>query len=75
MTLKSYLNFYELLHSSNSTRTQKREFGLLHASLKDRPVQQLLKWTEKFSVQLSKPLLSEVLSSYLYGIRKSSRII
>ncbi len=68
MNLKSYLNLYALLKSSNSTRSQRREFGLSHSNLKEKPEEQLLKWTDKFKHQLPKPLLSEVLSSYLYGI-------
>ncbi len=68
MNLRSYLDFYEVLESDNTTRNERRTFGLQHASLKDKPLEQLLLWTEKQKTTVKRPLLSETLTSYLYGI-------
>ena len=68
MNLKSYLNLYQLLEVDTSSKEERRIFGLFDESLKNRPIEQLLKWVEVHDSKLKKPLLSEVFSSYLYGI-------
>jgi len=68
MNLKSYLDLYELLECDNSSRSERRTFGLSHPELKNSPLEQLLKWTEASKDKLKKPLLSETLTSYLYGM-------
>ena len=68
MNLKSYLDLYELLQSDRSTREENRAFGLAHAVLKNRPIEQLLAWVNEHKAKLKKPLLSETFSSYLYGV-------
>jgi len=68
MNLKSYLNLYQLLEVDTSTKEERRHFGLLDESFKNRPIEQLLKWVEMHYSKLKKPLLSETFSSYLYGI-------
>ena len=68
MNLKSYLDLYEVLQSDNTSRDEKRTFGLSHTELKNRPAEQLLKWTELSKQKLKRPLLSDTLTSYLYGI-------
>ena len=68
MKLTAYLDLYELLQRDSSTRSERRTFGLSHTELKQHPIEQLSKWTSQKKVSLKKPLLSETLSSYLYGI-------
>lgn len=68
MNIKSYLNLYELLECSISSREENRAFGLTHVLLKNKPVQQLLVWAEEHSSKLKKPYLSDTFSTYLYGI-------
>lgn len=68
MHLKSYLNLYALLENDTSTREERRAFGLVHASIKQKPLAQLSAWTDARSKYLKKPLLSETVSSYLYMV-------
>ncbi len=68
MNLASYLDLYEVLESDNSTRNERRTFGLSHPELKEDPAEQLLAWTNRQKVKLKRPLLSETLSSYLYWV-------
>ena len=68
MNLKAYLDLYEVLQHDRSTREERRNFGLSSPELSKQPLQQLLKWASEKRVTLKKPLLSETLSSYLYGI-------
>ena len=68
MNLKSYLDLYEVMEQDRSTRNERRSFGLSHSELQKQPTTQLLKWTQEKSASLKRPLLSETLSSYLYGV-------
>jgi len=68
MQLKDYLDLYTLLEKDISSRNERRSFGLSHAALKENPSAQLLAWIEEKRITLKKPLLSETLSAYLYGI-------
>lgn len=68
MNLKSYLDLYELLENNDTTREENRAFGLSHVLLKNKPIDQLLTWTEAHKNKLTRPLLSETFSSYLYGV-------
>jgi len=68
MDLKSYLTLYELLNCDTSTREVRRAFGLSYAMLKDKPIEQLLVWSDENRYKLKKPLLSENFSVYLYGV-------
>lgn len=71
MNFKSYLNLYELLQDDTSSREERRAFGLSHIMVKNRPLEQLCVWTDTYKNRLKKPLLSEIFSSYLYGITLS----
>ena len=75
MDLKSYLNLYELLAIDKSTVEEHRAFGLTQASLKSKPVEQLLIWTKEHVSKLSLPLMSEKIATYLYGITFALSII
>lgn len=75
MNLKSYLDLYALLGSDNSSRSERRTFGLSHSGLKNSPVEQLLKWTDVSRHSLKRPLLSETLTTYLYGITLTLTVI
>jgi len=68
MNIKSYINLYELLKINPSTREENRAFGITHVMLKNRPIGQLLTWIEEHKHKLTKPLLSERFSSYLYRV-------
>ena len=75
MNLASYLDLYELLKYDSSSREEHRAFGLENASQKEKPEAQLLKWTEVHRTKLKKPLLSETLQRYLYGITLTLSIL
>lgn len=66
MNLTTYLDIYALLEANPSSREENRAFGITHVMIKNKPVQQLLAWTEAHKSTLKKPLLSEMFSSYLY---------
>ena len=68
MNLKSYLDLFEVLQNKYVTHKEKRAFGLSHGSLKNQPNTQLLAWCNIHSINIQRPLLSTVLSTYLYGI-------
>lgn len=68
MNLKSYLNLYQLLEVDTSTKEERRAFGLSQVLLKSKPLEQLLTWLTLHKSKLTKPLLSNTFSSYLYGI-------
>ncbi|SFZ97632.1 hypothetical protein MNB_SV-5-596 [hydrothermal vent metagenome] len=75
MNLKNYLDFYAVLNSDNSTREERRSFGLSSVELKDKPQEQLIKWTDKYIGKLKKPLISDRVNSYLYGVTLTFTII
>ena len=68
MNMKPYVNLYELLEVSPSTREENRAFGLTQVMLKNKPIEQLLVWVEEHKHRLKRPLLSETFSSYLYRV-------
>ena len=68
MTIKSYLNLYELLEKDNSTREENRAFGLSHVLVKNKPLEQLLAWSEEHKVKLSNPSIADTFTGYLYGV-------
>ena len=68
MKFKTYLDLYQLLEVDNSTKAQRRAFGLSHVLLKNKPLEQLMAWVKENKQKLKTPLLSEVFTSYLYGI-------
>ena len=68
MNLSSYLNLYGLLKTDIGSREERRAFGLEHETLKEKPLALLLRWTQVHSGHLKRPLLSEKVSRYLYGI-------
>jgi len=68
MRIQSYLNLYEVLISKGFSREENRAFGLSHAELKDKPIAQVIMWSEMHKHTLNKPLLSETFSSYLYSM-------
>jgi len=68
MNLKSYLNLYSLLENDTSTIEERRAFGLADKAHINKPMMQLLAWERRHVHQLKKPLVSDVVSSYLYGV-------
>jgi len=68
MNLSTYLNLHALLRTDKTTSEEKRAFGLEYESFKEKPLTQLQLWTEVNLKRLSRPLLSERISGYLYGI-------
>jgi len=66
MNLASYLDLYALLKADKSTREEKRAFGLEHEE--EKPLELLLLWTRQHLKRLKRPLLSETVTGYLYGI-------
>jgi len=68
MNIRSYVNLYELLKITPSTREENRAFGITHVMLKNRPIDQLSAWIEEHKHRLKRPLLSETFSSYLYRV-------
>lgn len=68
MNLESYIDLSELLKANPSTREENRAFGLTHVLLKDSPLAQLLAWVDAHRVKLTRPLLSDTFSSYLYAV-------
>ncbi len=68
MNLKSYLDLYSVLEYDISTREERRAFGLAHITIKNKPIEQLSEWTKEHIKKVKKPLLSEVVSSYLYNV-------
>jgi len=68
MNLTDYLDLYVLLRTDKSTPEEKRAFGLEHENLKADPLGQLKLWMEVNLKRIPKPLPSEKISAYLYGI-------
>ena len=75
MKFKTYLDLYQLLEVEDSTKEQRRAFGLSHVLLKNKPLEQLMAWVEAHQEKLKKPRLSEIFSSYLYGISLTLLIV
>ena len=75
MNLASYLDLYALLRSGKSTREEQRVFGLEHERLKENPLRLLQLWVEANRKHLQRPLLSETVSGYLYGITLTLGVI
>ena len=68
MNLAAYLDLYALLKADRSTREEKRAFGLEHETRKAKPLPLLLLWVQAHRGSLKKPLLSETMTGYLYGV-------
>ena len=68
MNLKSYLDLYTLLKTDKTTVAQRRAFGLEHITIKNRPIEQLVRWSQEHIKTLPQPLMSEKFSFYLYVI-------
>ncbi len=68
MTLKTYIDFYELLQSYKYTREENRAFGLETEALKFSPYKQIVLWVEAHQNRLKSPSLSTLFSNYLYNI-------
>ena len=75
MKFKTYLDLYQLLEVDNSTKEERRAFGLSHVLLKNKPLEQLLAWVEEHQQKLKPPRLSEIFSSYLYGVSLTLMIV
>lgn len=75
MNLTTYLNLYALLKTDSATREEKRAFGLEYEGLKEKPLALLQRWVEANVKRLSRPLLSETLCRYLYGITLTLSVI
>ena len=68
MNLKDYINFYELLKTYKGTREENRAFGLETKDINFSPFKQIVLWVNTHKNKLQNPSLSEMFSSYLYGI-------
>ncbi len=68
MNLKDYINFYELLKTYKGTREENRAFGLETKDMNFSPVKQIVLWVNTHKNKLQNPSLSEMFSSYLYGV-------
>jgi hypothetical protein len=75
MKFKTYLDLYQLLEVDDSTKEQRRAFGLSNVLLKNKPLEQLMAWVEAHQQKLKTPRLSEIFSSYLYGISLTLLIV
>lgn len=75
MTIKSYLNLYELLALKNITREENRAFGLSQILLNNKPTEQILAWIDEHIEKLPRPRLSEKYANYMYGITLSVSVI
>lgn len=71
MNLKFYLNLYEVLQKDNSTKEERRAFGLSQLLLQHRPYEQLKLWVVTHMPTLKKPSLYEIFSDYLYTVALS----
>ena len=65
MKLKTYLNLYQLLEIDNSTKSQRRAFGLSNESLKNKPLKQLTLWTNENKHKLKTSFLSTKFLDYM----------
>lgn len=75
MKFKTYLDLYQLLEVDSSTKEERRAFGLSHVLLKNKPLEQLIVWVEENKQKLKAPRLSEIFSSYLYGVSLTLMIV
>jgi len=75
MNLSAYLNLSAVLRKDHSDDKEKRAFGLAHKKEKNEPVELLLLWMQEHLGILNRPLLSEKICAYLYGITLSLGIL
>lgn len=75
INLKSYLDIYQLLQNDNSPQEERRAFGLSHVLEQGKPVEQLFAWLNEHKTKLRKPLFSQTLSSYFYGVTLTLLVI
>ena len=68
MQLKNFIDFWQLMEETKSTKEERRAFSLSHSSLKDKPFSQLQAWLNLHRHSLKKPLRSEVFTSKLYVV-------
>ncbi len=68
MSIKSYLNLYQLQEQDKTTKEERRSFGLSYSGLQNKHIKQLTTWIESRYDTLSHPLLSETFATYLYGL-------
>ncbi|HQR73513.1 MAG TPA: DUF2868 domain-containing protein [Sulfurovum sp.] len=68
MTLESYLDFQSVVKEYPSSNEARRAFGIQHAHLKARPLEQILVWLEAHKKHVKKPLVGKTITSTLYKI-------
>ena len=68
MTLESYLDFQSIAKEYPSSKEERRAFGIEHAHLKARPLEQVLVWLEAHKKRVKKPLVGKTITSALYKI-------
>jgi hypothetical protein len=66
MNLKTYIDLNELLQRGQTTRQERRAFGLAFSSTGYDPAAQLREWVEVHRQTLNKPLVSEQVDTLLY---------
>ena len=75
MNLKNYIDFYVLLQSHKPSIEENRAFGLETEDVNFSPFKQILLWVQKYEGRLKKPLLSQQIGSYLYGLTLTLAIL
>ncbi len=68
MTLESYLDFQSVVKEHHSSKEERRAFGIQHADLKTRPLEQILSWFDAHKKSVKKPLVGKIITSALYKI-------
>lgn len=68
MNLESYLDFQSVVKEHPSSKEERRAFGIQHAYLKARPLEQILAWFNAHKKSVKKPLVGKTIASALYRI-------
>ena len=68
MDLETYLDFQSVVKEHPSSKEERRAFGIQHAHLKARPLEQILAWLNAHRKNVKKPLVGKTIASALYTI-------
>ena len=74
MRLDYYINLHELIESKAISREESRAFGLDMVDLKEKPIQALKSWIDKYSNRLKRPTINEKFNIYMEKINLLSTI-
>jgi len=75
LSIKSYLDIYQILKDYKSNHEENRSFALKHKELENRPIKLLLLWAKSHRGRIEEDLISKKYAEYSSGVNSLFGII